>query len=264
MLLSEPGYTPYDLSFNLFGIPVRVHPGFFLIGLLFGANWVRDPELNTGVRVLLGIAVIFVSILVHELGHVLAYQYFGKAGRIVLYWMGGLAIADSGNMAWARSGGGRFTGNQQIIISLAGPFAGMLLIVPLLAFVYAAGGTVFWSTIFGFIPLPVPNLDGTAMGEVPGVMSVIWAGVLINLFWNLINLVPIYPLDGGQVSRELFLKFDPWNGLKNSLILSIAAGIGMAVWGLKNGDQFIGFFFGYMAWQSYQSLQQAGGTGRPW
>jgi hypothetical protein len=75
MLLSEPGHTPYDLSFNLFGIPVRVHPGFFVIGLLFGANWIRDPDLNAGVRVLLGIGVIFISILVHELGHVLAYRY---------------------------------------------------------------------------------------------------------------------------------------------------------------------------------------------
>jgi Zn-dependent protease len=264
MLLSEPGHTPYDLSFNLFGIPVRVHPGFFVIGLLFGANWIRDPDLNAGVRVLLGIGVIFISILVHELGHVLAYRYFGQPGRIVLHWMGGLAIADSGNMAWARQRAGRFTSNQQIIISLAGPFAGMLLILPLLAVVYAAGGTVVWNSIFGVIPLPVPNLAGTALGSVPGAWSLIWAGVLINLFWNLINLVPIYPLDGGQVSRELFVRFDPWNGLQNSLLLSVAAGIGMAIWGFSNEDQFIAFFFAYMAWQSFQSLQHTGGNRRPW
>ena len=264
MLFSEPGHTAYDLSFNFFGIPVRVHPGFFLIGLLFGANWIRDPALNAGVRVLLGIALIFVSILVHELGHVLAYRFFGQPGRIVLHWMGGLAIADSGNMAWARSRAGRFTSNQQIIISLAGPFAGMLLIVPILAIVYAAGGTVVWDKIFGVIPMPIPDMRGTSLIETPGVASLIWAGVMINLFWNLINLVPIYPLDGGQVSRELFLRFDLRNGLQNSLLLSIAAGIGMAVWGFSNGDRFIAFFFAYMAWQSYQSLQHHGGTRSPW
>lgn len=263
MLFSEPGHTPYDLSFNLFGIPVRVHPGFFIIGLMFGVNWIPDRELNAGVRVLLGIGVIFISILVHELGHVLAYRYFGQPGRIVLHWMGGLAIADSRNMAWAQRGSGRFTSNQQIIISLAGPFAGMLLIIPILAFVYAAGGTVFWNNIFGVIPMPIPDMRETELGSVPGVASLVWAGVMINLFWNLVNLVPIYPLDGGKVSRELFLRFDS-NGLQNSLMLSIAAGIGMAVWGFSNGAQFIAFFFGYMAWQSYQSLQHIGGTGRPW
>ena len=264
MLLSEPGRTDYDINFEMFGIPVRVHPGFFLIGILFGSSWVHDPDWNTGVCALLGASVIFVSILVHEIGHVLAYRHFGQPGRIVLYWMGGLAIADSGSMSWARSNAGRFTSNQQIIISLAGPFTGMLLIVPLIAIVYLVGGSVFWSTIAGFIPIPVPDLRESAWGTTPGFRSVIWAGIVINLFWNLVNLVPIFPLDGGKVSRELFVRFDPWNGLQNSLLLSIAAGIGMAAWGLKNGHQFIAFFFGYLAWQSYQSLQHNGGTRRPW
>ena len=60
MFLSEPSTTPYDLQFRIVGVPVRVHPLFWLGGLVMGAS-------NDLVGVLLWIAVIFVSILIHEL-----------------------------------------------------------------------------------------------------------------------------------------------------------------------------------------------------
>ena len=49
MLLSEPPGSPYDLKFNLLGIPVRVHPLFWGIALLLGLNH-REKKLDPFVR----------------------------------------------------------------------------------------------------------------------------------------------------------------------------------------------------------------------
>lgn len=263
MLLSEPGRTNFDINFELAGIPVRVHPAFFILPVILGRGLIA-PGINTGVGLLLVVGLFFVSILVHELGHVFAYRHFGRSGRIVLYWMGGIAIADSGNLAWARSSGRRFTSNQQIIISLAGPAAGLLLAAACVAVVYAMGGTVRMGWVFGFVPVPFANMTGTSMEGNEVFWMLIQGGIIWNIFINLLNLVPVYPLDGGQVSRELFLKFDPGSGLSNSLLLSVATGVALAVMGLSGQDRFLAFFFGFMAWQNYQAWQHSGGTRRPW
>ncbi len=263
MLLSEPGRTDFDINFQMFGIPVRVHPAFFIMPVLLGRGLIA-PGMNVGVGLLLVVGLFFVSILVHELGHVFAYRYFGQAGRIVLYWMGGIAIADSGNLPWARTSGRRFSGNQQIAISLAGPAAGLLLAAACVAAVYAFGGSVRLGWVFGFVPVPFANMAGTAMEGNEVFWMLIQGGIIWNIFINLLNLVPVYPLDGGQVSRELFLKFDPWNGVSNSLLLSVATGVALAILGLSGQDRFLAFFFGFMAWQNYQAWQQSSGTRRPW
>src|SRR5262249_2171168 len=85
VLLLEPERTQFDLSWRMFGVRVRVHPMFWLISCLMGANLLNHPSGN-GVG-LLGIWVgcVFVSILVHEFGHVLMGRAFGADGQVVLY-----------------------------------------------------------------------------------------------------------------------------------------------------------------------------------
>ena len=99
------------LRFGLFGIPVRVLPWFWLTTFFTGAS--NDTGL-----VLIWIAVVFVSILIHELGHVLAYRAFGTKGEILLYGWGGLAVPLRGR-AWNTF--------QQVVVSAAGPMAGFCL-----------------------------------------------------------------------------------------------------------------------------------------
>ena len=72
MLLGEPPRTGGDLNFQLFGIPVRVHPLFWLIAVLLGIS--GDPQ---PAEILLWVVAVFVSILVHELGHALTMRAFG-------------------------------------------------------------------------------------------------------------------------------------------------------------------------------------------
>ena len=89
------------------------HPLFWFMALLFGAG------LGSITQTLVWIVIVFISILVHELGHTFAMRRYGQDAMIVLYLGGGLAIPTSG-----RWGYNSRTANEQIIISLAGPFAG--------------------------------------------------------------------------------------------------------------------------------------------
>ena len=122
-LLQQPSATPYDLQFSIAGIPVRVHPLFWLIAILFGSsgNLLFLP---------VWVFVVFTSILIHELGHAFAFRRFGQRSHIVLHFGGGLTIPES--VAW---GGGwasvALSRGQEIFISLAGPFAGFLQLVSL-------------------------------------------------------------------------------------------------------------------------------------
>ena len=140
MFSFEPPRTAYDVHFHIAGIPVRVHPFFWLATLILGSNsWSAngnaDPD--AGLKLLIWVGVMFVSILVHELGHSVVMRYFGQTPRIVLHMLGGLAIADTDFLSRRAA---RRTPQQQILISLAGPGAGFVLAALTAAWVTALGG----------------------------------------------------------------------------------------------------------------------------
>ena len=251
MLLGEPGKTEFDFNFNFLGFDVRVHPGFFIISLLFGRGLVSGPEINTGVGVLMGIGIFFVSILVHELGHTLAFRHFGLHSRIVLHWMGGLAIPEQG--IGRRQG--RLNNYQAIVVSLAGPVAGLLLGFLLIAIAHTVGQDVPRFYLFGLMPI-------FFFDERTLLLAVLQGGIIVNIILNILNLVPIFPLDGGQVSRNLFEIFDPRDGTRKSLMLSMGTAILCGVLGYTNQDIYIAIFCFYMAYQNYQMLNFS--SQRPW
>lgn len=251
MILSEPGRTEFDVNFNFMGFDIRVHPGFFLISMLFGRNLVSGPDINTGVGVMMGIAIFLVSILVHELGHAIAFRRFGWQSRIVLHWMGGLAIPERG-LGRSRGGLNKYQG---IAVSLAGPMAGLLLGVALIAISHLVARDVPRFYLFGVMPIFLYD-------ERTLLLAILQGAIVVNIILNILNLIPIFPLDGGQVSRNLFELFDPWDGTRKSLILSMATAILCGVLGQANGDFFIMIFCFYMAYQNYQMLNP--GTRGPW
>lgn len=80
--------------------------------------------------------------------------------------------------------------------------------------------------------------------------------MLINLFWGLINLAPIWPLDGGHVARELLTRFlKPSTGIVASLWLSTitASLVAVLLW-LSTRSLWNAVLFGALAYQSYQAL----------
>jgi len=80
--------------------------------------------------------------------------------------------------------------------------------------------------------------------------------VMISLFWAILNLAPVYPLDGGQITRELLVLFNVRNAIPKSLFVSIATGVAIGIWGLNNNSMFLTLMFFLMAYSSYQLLQR--------
>jgi Zn-dependent protease len=72
----------------------------------------------------------------------------------------------------------------------------------------------------------------------------------------LINLLPIYPLDGGQIAREIFTLGNARNGIIQSLQLSAGAAAVVAVYALSQKEIYLCIMFGLLAYGSFQTLQQ--------
>jgi len=244
-LFQPPPPTQYDLRFSIAGIPVRVHPLFWLIALLLGAS-------GDLIQLPIWVFVVFVSILIHEFGHALAMRRYGQPSRIILHFAGGLTVPEpvSWGSRWANVA---LRPNQEIFISLAGPGAGFVLAALAAVSATILGGSIITNWLFGVIPLPVAVLmpiGGRIMSLF--VTMLLW----VNVFWGLINLLPVYPLDGGNVSRYLLLQADPINGVRKSLWISVIVGGLVAVAGLLVlRSIYMALLFGLLAFQSYQSLQ---------
>ena len=101
--------------------------------------------------------------------------------------------------------------------------------------------------------LPVPLIDFRMS---PVASSFVFDLLWVSLLWGIINLFPIYPLDGGQIARELFQLWHPREGIRYSLMLSTVTAGGFAVLGLfLTGSLFIAFMFGYLSYTSYMALK---------
>lgn len=217
--------TPFDLVFRLGRIPVRVHPGFWLVGALGG--WNPDDLRYT----FLWMMCLFVSILIHELGHALISEAFNWPAEILLYHFGGLTFTQRyyGNTPW-----------KSIAVSLAGPFAGF--------------------AFFGLITVLVIVFFGSPWMRNPYVQDVIGQLIFINLGWGLVNLAPVLPLDGGQVCRSLL----EWLRIRNyeyrTLQISLIVGGLMTAFFLVGlHSTFAGMLFLFLTMQNFSTLQQLRG-----
>jgi stage IV sporulation protein FB len=256
-MIGEPPPTQADLHFRAFGVPVRVHPWFWIIMLFLGLNGSgpADP-----MQTVLWVAVGFISVLVHELGHAFLQTRFGGHPRITLYSFGGLASCEDCDRS----------PRSQISISLAGPVAGFLFAAAIVLLVRAAGHRIIflpslhgddWSPLAarGFnsaVEQPLLLLSAFFEPFASRPLNHLIADLLqVNILWGVINLFPIYPLDGGRVARELFTLGNPRQGIIQSLWLSVGAAAFLAAWGLSRNSIYMAIMFGYLAYGSYQTLR---------
>jgi stage IV sporulation protein FB len=292
VFIGEPPRNEYDLHFNCFGFPVRISGYFWLAAGVMGAMRLRGSGTSndTGIQLISWIVSMFVSILIHELGHAFAMRYYGGGARIVLYMMGGLAIPDSsgfgsssygsssygGKSYGGKSDGGKSDGTvSRVVISLAGPFAGFALAGVVVGLIYAWGGSVTLEPRFPYFWNFIRPEQLVLSAKVTAINTFFNDMLDINILWGLLNLLPIYPLDGGQVSRELLVAKDYRSGIENSLWLSVYTAGAVVVWGLyvasqsKNGGGMLMIMmFASLAYSSYQAIQQmrggGHGGGNPW
>jgi stage IV sporulation protein FB len=247
MLLGEPQRTQADLNFVLFGIPIRIHPIFWLLTLILGRN------LGDAGAVFIWVGAVLLSILVHELGHAAAMRLYGYYPWIVLYGLGGLTCRDFG---YARRSN-HSESVEQVLVSLAGPMAGFLLAAALILGVFAAGYGHSLELRGPWRLVPYIVLQNARLG------SLFNDVFFICTLWGLVNLLPIYPLDGGQIAREVFLKFSPRDGIVQSLIVSIVVATIMAILFLSHHGWYEAILFGYLAYSGFFVLQSQRGRG-PW
>ncbi len=259
MFSMEPQRTDYDVNFHCLGFSVRVHPFFWLAGLILGASgaWTDQGEVqpDAAVKLLSWISVMFVSILVHELGHSLVMRYFRQSSHIVLYMLGGLAIPDASFSSFSKLA--RQTRLSHILISLAGPGAGFLLALLTIVLIYALGGSLFLNAeSFPFYNFYLP--PETSRPLIIVINDLLW----VNIFWGLVNLLPVFPLDGGQVARQLFEQVDQWNGFPRCLQLSMitCGAVAIASW-VYLDSRFMPLMFISLAASNYMTYQQLTGGG---
>lgn len=249
-MLMEPAQTHFDLKWTLFKVACRVHPFFWLTGVLL-AFGMRKAEL-----ILLYILCVFVSILVHEYGHALtARRYGARQIRIVLYGLGGLAITEA-----------RLTRRQRVYMLLWGPGAGFVLAGATVVFailMYGLDDTLLAArTSVGLGGSTDEILDTVArMGRIPFIAFGFM--VSINLIWGLLNLLPIFPLDGGQLTREWYTMKRGEKGIYDSLRFSmwfciVLAGLYFVFalyerigYGERDPNLLPPVFFGFMAYVNY-------------
>ncbi|MBM3972470.1 MAG: hypothetical protein FJ302_21825 [Planctomycetes bacterium] len=224
--------TDYDLRFRCFGFPVRVHPMFWLTSAI--VIWNVSDRLDLK---FVGVLAVFISVVFHELGHAFAIRHYGGRSEIVLQFFGGYATC---NVNPSRMG--------NIIIAAAGPAAGFLL----------------WG-VLELLVRQFPSQIRSAHFYLQTLLGVLlWA----NWSWSLLNLIPVWPLDGGRISHLVigwFRAFDAW---ELALKLSIAVCAGMVAWCAfeyaqrGDGDRFLMIMFVILGFQNFQLLQAS--THRRW
>lgn len=160
----------------------------------------------------LGVLCIFFSVLIHELGHAVVIRRFGYPSEIVLYVLGGYATSS------------HFPFQRAIAVSLAGPVAGLAFA----AGIYVSGRVIFWESLVQF-----PQLQY--------IFSMLMFG---GLMVNLLNLIPVLPLDGGQVMAACLRQYGPRRSNRAELALkvSIATAAAVCLWGAQCHSQNLGFF----------------------
>jgi stage IV sporulation protein FB len=213
--------------FRIAGIPVRIEPIFWVVTALLAFN-LDDARL-----IIIWVAVVLVSVLVHELGHALALKAFGQPSSIVLHGFGGVTLSRR-RLGRARS----------IAVSLAGPVAAMALIgLPAYLVRESDVGT---DLRFGY------------QGGF-GLWPLIFFAVYVNVWWSVANLLPIRPLDGGNVMTELV-------GIDRARILSIGFGAAAAVWAYTHSEAFryAAFFAAFLAFINFAEYRRSrAGTAAP-
>lgn len=205
-------------------IPIRIFPFFWVLILLIG--WLNSASLSGQVITpLLGTmvwaVVIFFSVLIHEYGHALTALLFGQKAEINLVGLGGVTKRDGPKLVrW-----------KEFLIVMNGPLAGILLF---------------------FLSY---NIMEHQDGSKAVVFYALQVAVQVNLIWTLLNLLPILPLDGGQLMRILLEGAFGLLGLKiaflSSIVLATVAGI---VFFLIH-QVFMGALFLMLAFESYRGWE---------
>jgi stage IV sporulation protein FB len=214
-------------------IPLRIFPFFWLLALFIGwMNSFTDTAsvgsalIKTGVWVI----IITISVIVHEYGHALSALAFGQSAKIDLVGFGGETSRRGPKLKlW-----------QEFVIVICGPLFGLAL---------------------AFISLLILlKLDNNLPIS-------LWLYALnitfyVNVFWTIVNLLPVQPLDGGRLLGIILEGLFGVKGIKIAHFVSIifAAVVGLFFFSMHAviaGSIFLILAFeSYRSWKSTRSMRE--------
>lgn len=133
------------------------------------------------IQMFIWVGIIFISVLFHEFGHALTAMAFGQSPKIELVAMGGLTYHDGEKLSFWK----------QFFITLNGPLFGFLIVI---------GATLLMK--LGYAPSFLQNIR------------------MVNLIWTIVNLLPVLPLDGGQLMRIVLEGIFHAKGIRYAMFIS--------------------------------------------
>jgi Zn-dependent protease len=223
-----PGTQGAIRLFRFAGIDVFVHWSWFVVA--YYEIQVRRGGYSSFVWNTAEYLAVFAIVTLHEFGHSLACrQVGGTANRIVLWPLGGVAFVSPpqrpGATLWSIA---------------AGPLVNVALLPVLFGF-YLLGGSLGWAE------------------TLPDAHALIWAVSWINVVVLIFNLLPVYPLDGGQILRSLL-----WFVIGRARSLTVASlfgfvGVlgllGLALWQSSVWFGILAAFVGMNCWSGFKQAR---------
>jgi len=202
------------LQFTVAGIPTRIEPLFFVVMGMFGLAGGRR-----GWLILEWLVVAGVSILVHEMGHAVAFRRFGARPEIVLHGFGGATT------------GAAQPPVRSIVVSVAGPATGFLV---------GAAALVLARAV---IPTDSELVEAVLVDL-----------VFVNIAWGVFNLLPILPLDGGNIVAGFFEHTTGDTTQRKARIVSVVTAVAVGLVGLAYGQPYIALLAALFGSQNFRSL----------
>jgi len=202
------------LQFSVAGVPTRIDPLFFVVMGMFGLAGGRE-----GWYILEWVVVAGVSILVHEMGHALAFRRFGAQPEIVLHGFGGVTT------------GAAQPPKRSMAVSVAGPAVG-----------FAVGFAVLLAA------------RAVTPGDSDLLEIVISDLVFVNIVWGVFNLLPILPLDGGNIVAAFLEQATGDTSQRAARIISVVTAAALAVAGLALGQPYVAMVALLFGAQNLRSL----------
>lgn len=202
-------------------IPIFISPLFWVLAALIG--WLNSQSFY---GTAIWMVIIFFSVLIHEYGHALTAMAFGQRARIELAAFGGVT---------QRQGGPKLKLWQEFLVVLNGPMAGFALC------------GVAW-VVQNWLAVAYPNSLAA---------SVAYVTAAVNLFWTIINLLPVQPLDGGKLLGIVLQSVMGVRGIKVALFISLAFALGLGLFFFSRQEFLAGAIFLMLMFESYRQWRES-------
>jgi Zn-dependent protease/CBS domain-containing protein len=192
------------------GTAIRIHITFLLLLVWIGFIYYRQGGPDAALQGVVFVALLFLCVLLHELGHVFAAKRYGvNTSDVTLWFFGGIASLE------------RIPERpmEEFVIAIAGPLVNVVIAGVLILFLGAR-----------FDPDDLSRMQDPAVSMVAKLAAA-------NIFLVLFNLIPAFPMDGGRVLRALLaIRFGHARATQLAAAVGQAFAVAFGIFGILYGN----------------------------